>query len=65
MRASEYIHFMNRTDIKLGSNPNEKDYTHYTPRMYAKRRRYEYQLMLRNKKKEQLKWEKALNQKKR
>ena len=65
MRATEFFHFMNRTDIKLGSNPNEKDYTHYTPRMYAKRRRYEYQLMLRNKQKEKIKWQKALNQKKR
>ena len=58
MRATEFFHFMNRTDIKLGSNPNEKDYTHYTPRMYAKRRRYEYQLMLRKQKKELLKWQK-------
>ena len=51
-RATEFIHFMNRTDVKLGANPKEQDYTHYTPRMYAKRRRYEYQLMLRKLKKE-------------
>ena len=58
MRASEYIHFMNRTDIGLGVNPPDRDYTHFTPRMYAKRRRYEYQLMLRKQKKELLKWQK-------
>ena len=46
------MHFMNRTDIGLGQNPKDRDYTHYTPRMYAKRRRYEYQLMLRKLKKE-------------
>ena len=34
MRATEFIHFMNRTDIGLGQNPKERDYTHYTPRMY-------------------------------
>jgi len=49
MRATEFMHFMNRTDIGLGANPKERDYTHYTPRMYAKRRRYEYQKMLRSK----------------
>ena len=52
MRASEFMHFMNRTDIGLGQNPKERDYTHYTPRMLAKRRRYEYQKMLREQKKE-------------
>ena len=52
MRASEFIHFMNRRDIGLGQNPKERDYTHYTPRMYAKRCRYEYQKMLREKEKE-------------
>ena len=51
-RATEFMHFMNRTDIGLGQNPKDRDYTHYTPRMYAKRRRYEYQLMLRKLKKE-------------
>ena len=48
MRATEFMHFMNRTDIGLGANPKEQDFTHYTPRMYAKRRRYEYQKMLRS-----------------
>jgi len=48
MRATEFMHFMNRKDIGLGQNPPDRDYTHYTPRMYAKRRRYEYQKMLRS-----------------
>ena len=48
MRATEFMHFMNRTDIGLGENPKERDYTHYTPKMYAKRRRYENQKMLRS-----------------
>lgn len=52
MRASEFIHFMNRTDVGLGANPPERDYTHFTPRMYSKRRRYEYQKMLREQQKE-------------
>jgi len=47
MRATEFMHFMNRTDIGLGQNPKERDYTHYTPRMLGKRARYEYQKMLR------------------
>lgn len=47
MRATEFMHFMNRTDIGLGQNPKDRDYTHYTPRMLAKRARYEYQKMLR------------------
>ena len=58
-RATEFMHFMNRTDIGLGQNPKERDYTHYTPRMYAKRCRYEYQKMLREQikiKKSEGKW---------
>ena len=47
MRATEFMHFMNRKDIGLGKNPKDRDYTHYTPRMLAKRARYEYQKMLR------------------
>ena len=47
MRASEYMHFLNRTDIGLGRNPGERDYTHFTSRMIHKRQRYEYQLNLR------------------
>ena len=52
MRVTEYIHFLNRTDIGLGVNPPERDYTHFTPRMLDKRRRYEHQKMLRQLKKE-------------
>ena len=47
MRATEFMHFMNRKDIGIGQNPKERDYTHYTPRMLGKRARYEYQKMLR------------------
>jgi len=47
MRATEFIHFLNRTDIGLGQNPPKRDYTHFTPRMLAKRARYEYQTKLR------------------
>ena len=60
MRATEFMHFMNRKDIGLGQNPKDRDYTHYTPRMLAKRARYEYQKMLREqaklKKSEERKW---------
>ena len=54
MRATEFIHFINRTDIGLGANPPQRDYTHFTPRMYSKRLRYEHQKMLREKTKEEL-----------
>jgi len=54
MRATEFMHFMNRTDIGLGANPKDRDYTHYTPRMLGKRARYEYQKMLREKTQEEL-----------
>lgn len=47
MRATEFIHFLNRTDIGLGQNPPKRDYTHFTPKMYSKRLRYEHQLKLR------------------
>jgi len=59
MRATEFMHFMNRTDIGIGQNPKERDYTHYTPRMLGKRARYEYQKMLR----EQVKLKKSEEQK--
>lgn len=51
MRATEFIHFLNRTDIGLGQNPPKRDYTHFTPKMYSKRLRYEHQLKLREDKK--------------
>jgi len=52
------MHYMNRTDIGLGANPPKREYTHFTPRMLAKRARYEYQKMLREKTKEELKQQK-------
>jgi len=58
MRASEFMHYMNRIDIGLGANPPERDYTHFTPRMLAKRARYEYQKMLREKTKEEIQQQK-------
>tara|TARA_R110000765_G_scaffold360091_1_gene450396 strand:+ start:283 stop:513 length:231 start_codon:yes stop_codon:yes gene_type:complete len=52
MRVTEYMDFMNRTDIGLSANPKERDYTHFTPRMLNKRERYEYQKKLRQEKKD-------------
>ena len=54
MRLSEYMHFVTRTDLKLGRNPKESDYTHFTPWNYHKRHRYRYQSKLRGK--EPVKW---------
>ena len=52
MRVSEFIHFLNRKDIGLGVNPPVRDYTHFAPRMLAKRARYEHQMHLRQIEKE-------------
>ena len=49
MRASEYIHYLNRKDVALGRNIEKHEYTHLTIRMIHKRQRYEYQLMIRRK----------------
>tara|TARA_R110000823_G_C15738740_1_gene480556 strand:+ start:125 stop:352 length:228 start_codon:yes stop_codon:yes gene_type:complete len=54
MRASEFMHYINRIDIGLGANPKERDYTHFTPRMLQKRARYEHQKKLRQETKEEL-----------
>ena len=43
MRASEYIDYITRNDVKLGSNIKPSEYTHITIRMVHKRQRYEYQ----------------------
>ena len=51
-RTTEYMHFMNRKDLGLGRNPNERDYVYFTPRMIHKRERYEYQKKLREMEKE-------------
>ena len=47
MRVTEFIHYLNRTDIGLGANVDEQDYTHIIIRMITKRLRYEYQKKLR------------------
>ena len=43
MRASEFMHYLNRNDLGLGSNAKDHEYTHITIRMVHKRQRYEYQ----------------------
>ena len=47
MRASEFVHYINRKDVSLGRNVKDEDYTHITVKTYTKRIRYQYQLMLR------------------
>ena len=47
MRASEFMHYLNRKDLGLGSNAKNHEYTHITIRMNHKRIRYEYQLQRR------------------
>ena len=46
MRVTEYVHFITRTDLKLGRNPKDSDYTHFSPWATHKRQRYRYQCML-------------------
>ena len=46
MRATQYISYMNRTDLALGKNPKDTDYTHLTITMLTKRARYTYQKQL-------------------
>ena len=50
MRATEYIHFITRTDLKLGRRESNSDYTHFTPWTIHKRQRYLYQCKLQGKK---------------
>ena len=47
MRATEFVHYMNRKDVGLGRNVRDIDYTHITIKSYTKRLRYQYQLNLR------------------
>ena len=47
MRATEFVHYINRKDVGLGSNIKDEDYTHITIKSYTKRLRYQYQLNLR------------------
>ena len=47
MRATEYIDYITRKDVHLGSNVKPKEYTHITIRMIHKRQRYKYQVQRR------------------
>ena len=47
MRATEFIHYINRKDVHLGKNIKDIDYSHFTVRMIHKRIRYEYQIQRR------------------
>ena len=47
MRATEFIHYINRKDVGLGRNIKDEDYTHITIKSYTKRIRYQYLLNLR------------------
>ena len=47
MRATEFVHYMNRKDVGLGRNVKDDDYTHITIKQHSKRTRYNYQLNLR------------------
>ena len=47
MRATEFIHYINRKDVKLGRNVKDEEYTHITVKQLTKRLRYEYQLNMR------------------
>ncbi len=49
MRVTEYIHYITRTDLKLGRREGQYDYTHFTPWPTHKRQRYRYQCMLQGK----------------
>ena len=49
MRASQFIHYINRKDVGLGRNVKDDDYTHITIKLTTKRIRYNYQLELRRK----------------
>ena len=43
MRITEFLNYLNRTDVHLGKNIKPEEYTHITIRMIHKRQRYEYQ----------------------
>ena len=47
MRATEYIDYITRNDVKLGSNVKPSEYTHISIRMVHKRQRYQYQVQRR------------------
>ena len=54
MRVTEYIHWINRTDIGIAQRENEWDYTHLNITTQYKRDRYQYQCKLQGK--EPVKW---------
>lgn len=49
MRLTEYIHWLNRTDIGIAQREKESDYTHLVVRTQYKRDRYQYQCRLQGK----------------
>tara|TARA_R100001594_G_scaffold24002_2_gene46978 strand:- start:554 stop:730 length:177 start_codon:yes stop_codon:yes gene_type:complete len=49
MRATEYIDYLTRTNVGLGKNIKEHEYTHLTITQKLKRERYNYQKELRRK----------------
>ena len=49
MRVTEYIHWINRTDIGIAQREHEWDYTHLTILTQYKRDRYQYQCKLQGK----------------
>jgi len=49
MRLTEYLHWLNRKDIGMASNPKKDDYFHLKVRMLDKRARYLYQCARQNK----------------
>ena len=49
MRMTEFVHYMNRKDVRLGRNVKDEDYTHITIKQLTKRLRYQYQLEMRRK----------------
>ena len=50
MRVTEFIHWINRTDLKLGRRPSEHEYTHLTLTTKIKRARYLHQCAMQGKK---------------
>ena len=53
MRVTEYIDYLTRENLHLGKNAKDHEYTHITLTKRVKRDRYNYQLMLRRKAKDE------------
>ena len=58
MRLTEYMDYLNRTDVHLGKNIKPSEYTHITIRMVHKRQRYQYQVQRRKDERDRKKLEK-------